>query len=69
MMYLGVYVNIMMFADDCVLYKSHECCNIILESLNGLNSYVDWGETNDMHLNASKTKAMMIFPRVLRTFI
>ena len=21
-------VNIMMFADDCVLYKSHECCDI-----------------------------------------
>ena len=54
--------NVMMFAG--VLYKSHECCNTVLESLQiGLNDYVDWGLENNMHLNASKTKAMMIFPR------
>ena len=52
-----------MFADDCVLYKSDECCNNVLEGLQyGLDSYIDWGRVNNMHLNARKTKAMLIFP-------
>ena len=38
-------INMMMFADDCVLYKSDLCC---------------WGSENNMYLNASKTKAMLI---------
>ena len=42
-------VNIMIFADECVLYKSHECCNTILKSLQeGLNDYVEWGRKNDI---------------------
>ena len=56
-------VKIMMFADDCVLYKSHEQCTNVLEKLQeGLNEYVEWGVVNNMHLNASKTKAMLVFP-------
>ena len=58
-------VNMMMFADDCVLYKSHESCNYVLEKLQiGLNEYVEWGLANNMHLDASKTKAMLMFPTV-----
>ena len=54
-------VNMIMFADDCVLYKSDSCCDCILESLqNGLDSYVEWGEENNMHLNVTKTKSMLI---------
>ena len=34
-------VNMLMFADDCVLYKSHESCNYVLEKLQkGLNEYI-----------------------------
>ena len=28
----------------------------------GLNDYVDWGINSNMHLNVSKTKAMLLFP-------
>ena len=56
-------VQMMMFADDCVLYKSHENCDTVLTALQkGLNNYVDWGVNNNMHLNVSKTKAMLLFP-------
>ena len=51
-----------MFADDCVLYKAYVCCDCILGCLQeGLNSYVEWGKENNMYLNASITKAMLIF--------
>ena len=30
----------------------------------GLNQYVEWGTNNNMHLNVSKTKAMLLFPTV-----
>ena len=54
-------VNIMMFADDCVLYNSHESCDNVLDDLQiGLDNYVEWGRKNNMHLNAGKTKAMLI---------
>ena len=54
-------VNIMMFADDCVLYKSHESCDNVLDGLQkGLDNYVEWRRKNNMHLNAGKTKAMLI---------
>ena len=53
----------MMFADDCVLYKSDECCNNILTRLQkGLDSYTTWGSANNMYLNVSKTKTMLITP-------
>ena len=56
-------VKMMRFADDCVVYKSHKLCNIVLENLQvGLNEYVEWGRKNNMHLNASKTKSMLIIP-------
>ena len=58
-------IQMMMFADDCVLYKSHVCANIVLEYLQiGLNEYVDWGRNNNMFLNAGKTKSMMVFPTI-----
>ena len=56
-------INIMMFADDCVLYQSDVCCNVVCERLQyGLNDYVAWGLENNMHLNAMKTKSMLITP-------
>ena len=58
-------VKMMMFADDCVLYKSHQESDIVLNNLQtGLNDYVQWGIENNMHLNVSKTKAMLLFPTV-----
>ena len=56
--------KVMMFADDCVIYKSAECCNSILICLqSGLDKYVAWGKDNNMHLNASKTKLMLVTPK------
>ena len=50
-------INIMMFADDCVLYKSDINLDHILVRLqSGLDNYIKWGKENNMHLNASKTK-------------
>ena len=41
-------INMMMFADDCVLYKSDLCCDRILGCLQtGLDSYVTWGRENN----------------------
>ena len=46
--HIGDDINIMIFADDCFLYKSDVCCNDILRCLqNGLNNYVDWGKDNE----------------------
>ena len=51
----------MMFADDCVIYKSDKCCATVLRQLQlGLNDYVLWGNDNNMYLNASKTKMMLV---------
>ena len=59
-------VKMMMFADDCVLYKSHKCTTTILNCLQkGLDEYIAWGLSNNMHLNASKTKAMIVSPTLL----
>ena len=58
-------INVMMFADDCLLYKSGNSSDIVLNSLQqGLDSYTEWGRLNNMHLNAKKTKAMLIFPSI-----
>ena len=63
--YIGNDINIMMFADDCVLYKSDIICDTILECLQkGLDNYVSWGRDNNMYLNASKTKSMLIKPTI-----
>ena len=62
-MHINENVKMLMFADDCVLYKSDICCDHILECLQrGLNTYVEWGEQNNMYLNASKTKTMLVCP-------
>ena len=53
--------QMIMFADDCVLYKSDVCCDRIMITLQkGLDDYVKWGGKNNMYLNASKTKMMLI---------
>ena len=58
-------VQTMMFADDCVLYNSGQCCSTIMCKLQkGLDDYVTWGRNNNMHLNISKTKAMLVTPTV-----
>ena len=58
-------IRVMMFADDCVLYKSELCGTAIMSNLQkGLNEYVMWGLNNNMHLNISKTKAMLITPNI-----
>ena len=58
-------IHVMMFADDCVLYKSEQCCTSIMSKLQkGLNEYVTWGKNNNMHLNTNKTKTMLITPTV-----
>ena len=52
-------INIM-FADDCVLYKSDTCCDCILGCLQySLDNYVHWSKENNMYLNTSKTKAIV----------
>ena len=54
-------VNILMFADDCVLYKSGKNWGPIQEALQqALNVYVRWGEDHNLKLNVTKTKAMYI---------
>ena len=63
MMYLDILI--MMFSDECVLYKSDKCCDTIKVKLqDGLNEYVEWGRNNNMHLKVSKTKAMFISPTI-----
>ena len=58
-------IKVMMFADDCVLYKADQCINSIMCKLQkGLDEYVAWGKNNNMHMNVSKTKFMMISPIV-----
>ena len=54
-------VKVVMFADDCVLYKSGKYWDPIYQQLQqALNVYVKWGEDHNLSLNASKTKAMYI---------
>ena len=54
-------VKIMMFADDCVLYKSNVNCDYIFACLQrSLDNYVKWGKEQNLYLNASKSKTMLI---------
>ena len=54
-------VNVMMFADDCVLYSSGKLWNDIHHDLQtGFNTYIAWGKEHNMSLNAKKTKAMIV---------
>ena len=60
---IGEDVKVMMFADDCVLYKSDANCDHILSCLqHSLDNYVKWGKENNMYLNANKSKTMLINP-------
>ena len=57
------HVKMMIFADDCVLFKSHKNSYIALDNLQkGLDEYVEWGTANNMHQNVSKSKVMLISP-------
>ena len=54
-------VQILMFADDCVLYKSGKNWGTIQNALQqALDIYVNWGEDHNLRLNVNKTKAMYI---------
>ena len=54
-------VKVVMFVDDCVLYKSGQYWDPIHDVLQqALNVYVEWGEDHNLRLNVSKTKAMCI---------
>ena len=54
-------VKIKMFADDCVLYKSGIVWNDIHEPLQRmLDKYILWGYDHCLHLNADKTKCMIV---------
>ena len=55
--------KVLMFADDCVLYKSGKLWGPIREDLQqGLDTYmyIEWGKDHNLSLNVSKTKAMYI---------
>ena len=54
-------VNIMMFADDCVLYSRGKLWEDIHYKLQiGLDTYIAWGKEHNLFLNARKTKAMLV---------
>ena len=54
-------VNIMMFADDCVLYTSgNRWEDVHLDLQDSLNTYIAWGNEHNLSLNAKKTKAMIV---------
>ena len=50
-----------MFADDCVLYKSGIEWKDIHEAMQRmLDEYIRWGFDHCLHLNAGKTKCMIV---------
>ena len=54
-------VEVKMFADDCVLYKSGDSWNDIHANLQaGLDNYITWSDRHCLLLNSEKTKAMVI---------
>ena len=54
-------VKVLMFADDCVLYKRGGTWGDVHEPLQrGLNEYIKWCHDHNLSLNASKTKAMLL---------
>ena len=61
-------VKIMMFADDCVLYKSSISWDDIHQPLQeSLDVYIKWGRDHNLDLNASKTKAMITCSPTIRS--
>ena len=63
-------VKVLMFADDCVLYKSGKDWNVVKNCLqNDLDVYIKWGKEHNLLLNASKSKAMLICNRNARAVI
>ena len=60
-------VNVMMFADNCVLYSSGKAWDDIHYKLQaGLDTYIMWGREHNLSLNAKKTKAMLVIsPNVI----
>ena len=63
-------VNMMMFADDCVLYSRGKSWNAIhCELQRGLDTYITWGKEHNLSLNAKKTKAMLVCNSAQRDII
>ena len=63
-------VHVLMFADDCVLYKSGKDWNDVKRCLQtDLDIYIEWGNDHNLSLNASKSKAMMICNKAARAVI
>ena len=57
-------VNVKMFADDCVLYKSGVTWNNIHDPVQRmLDEYIKWGIDHCLQLNAGKTKCMIVANR------
>ena len=60
-------VNILMFADDCILFKHGKDWDHIRNDLqHALDVYIRWGNDQNLTLNASKTTAMVICNNVNR---
>ena len=58
------YVNMTMFADDCVMYLSgNNWCTIQQRIQTDFDAVVDWTFRNNLRLNYEKTKAMIFSTR------
>ena len=58
------YVKLSMYADDCVLYLSgNNWMNIRVKMQEDLECFEHWGELNNLHLNVSKTKLLIVGSR------
>ena len=63
-------VQVLMFADDCVLYKSGKDWKDVKKDLQmDLDMYIRWGNEHNLTLNASKSKAMLICSKANRCMI
>ena len=63
-------VEILMFADDCVLYKpgpSWDAIHVDLQT--NLDVYIRWGREHNLNLNVQKTKAIFICIKAKRDLL
>ena len=58
------FVKVSMYADDCVLYLSANNWNVIRRKIQeDLDCFERWGELNNLNLNVSKSKLLLIGSR------
>ena len=58
------FVKLSMYADDCVLYMSgNNWENIRKKIQEDLDCFEHWGELNNLHLNVTKTKILVVGSR------